>query len=232
MAPDPVDVLRGGASALFGTIAKARGRRSLHPDGVAFAAEFVVDEPALGGARLFAEPGRRRAFVRFSRGFGIPEPLPEILSLAVKVPDAYGPGHDQDLLLTATGEKPVLRHVFSGGRSHLRRTYSSVLPFRVGGRTMVFGAVPRAAKLHEDADDLGELVAAAQDGLALELRAATPLGPWQTVARLEVGERLGADDERALAFNSDHSGGGIAPTGVLNRVRGGAYAASARYRPR
>jgi hypothetical protein len=227
------DLARTGASALFGAIAKVTGRRSLHPDGVAFAATLVVDEPALGGARLFAAPGRHRAFVRFSRGFGIPEPLPEILSLAVKVPDAYGPGQDQDLLLTASGDRPILRHVFAGGRSHLKRTYSSVLPFSVGGRTMVFGAVPRAAAPRERGEDLDELAAAARAGeLALDLRAATPLGPWQTVARLEVGERLGPDEERALAFNSDHAGGGIAPTGVLNKVRGGAYAASARYRPR
>jgi len=226
------DLARTGASALFGAIAKATGRRSLHPDGVAFAATLVVDAPALGGARLFAAPGRHAAFVRFSRGFGIPQPLPEILSLAVKVPDAYGPGQDQDLLLTASGDPPVLRHVFAAGRSHLRRTYSSVLPFSVGGRTMVFGAVPRAGA-RDGGEDLDELVAAARDGdLSLDLRAATPLGPWRTVARVEVGERLSEDAERALAFNSDHAGGGIAPTGVLNKVRGGAYAASARYRPR
>lgn len=108
-------VARSGAAALFGTIAKLTGSRSLHPAGVAFAARFVVEEPQLRQARLFARRAERPAYVRFSRGFGLPEPLPEILSLAIKVPDAYGPGKDQDLLLTAAGDRPVLPRRSSGG---------------------------------------------------------------------------------------------------------------------
>jgi hypothetical protein len=67
--------------------------------------------------------------VRFSRGFGLPEPLPEILSVAVKVRDAYGPGADQDFLMTASGDRPGLRHTFAWGRSHLAHGYSTVIPF-------------------------------------------------------------------------------------------------------
>ncbi len=134
------------AAGLFGALARLRGDRPLHPTGAAFEAELIVDHPALPGVALLETPGRRPAYVRFSRGFGLPEPLPEILSLAVKVPDAYGPGRDQDLLMTATGEAPVLRHAFAAGRSHLRRTYSTVFPFSVGGRRLVIGAVPRPAR--------------------------------------------------------------------------------------
>ncbi len=36
------------------------------------------------------------------------------------------------LLLAATGDRPVLRHLFWAGRSHLVKRYSSVFPFRVG----------------------------------------------------------------------------------------------------
>jgi hypothetical protein len=226
MASVPVHAGRAAAGALFGSIARLRGDRSLHPAGVAFAATLVVDEPRLAEAELFARPGERPALVRFSRGFGLPEPLPEILSMAVKVPDAYGPGRDQDLLLTAAGERPLLRHVFAGGRSHLARTFSSVLPFRVGGRTVVFGAVPRVAPGGEEGD-LAELEAeAARGALSFDLRVATPLGPWLTVARLDAGRRLSAEEEDALSFNSDTTGGGIEAVGVLNRVRGGAYASS------
>jgi len=220
-------VAQAGAGAVFGAIARLRGDRSLHPAGVAFAATFVVEQPRLKHARLFARRTRRPAYVRFSRGFGLPEPLPEILSVAVKVPDAYGPGRDQDLLLTAAGDAPVLRHVFFVGRSHVAKRFSSVLPFRVGGRTMLLGAVPRVGPALDGGRDLEELeLLAAAGRLSLDLQVATPTGPWRTVARLDVGERLGRQDEDALGFNSDNAGGGIEAIGLVNRLRGAAYAAS------
>ncbi|WP_205698274.1 hypothetical protein [Conexibacter sp. SYSU D00693] len=224
-------VARAGASALFGALARTFGTRPLHPAGVAFRARLVVEGRPLPGTTLFGDPAEHDAVVRFSRGFGLPEPLPEILSLAIKVPDAYGPGEHQDLLLTATGEAPVLRHVFFWGRSHLAKTYSTVTPFRVVGRTVVFGARPLAAPDEDAAGDLDELRAtAARGALALELRVATPRGPWQPIGRLDVGEELHRDEP--LAFTNEATGGGIEPVGFVNEVRGGAYAGAARSRPR
>jgi hypothetical protein len=49
--------------------------------------------------------------------------------------------------------------------------------------------------------------------------------------RLEVGAQLDAAAERALTFNSDTTGGGIAASGFINRMRGAAYDASTRTRP-
>jgi hypothetical protein len=223
---------RAAAGTLFGTLAGALGTRPLHPVGVAFEAEVVVDAPRLRSARLFARAGRRRAFVRFSRGFGLPEPVPELMSMAIKVPDAYGPGRDQDLLLAAAGERPVLRHVFAWGGTHLDRTYSTVLPFRVGERTMLLGAAPRRGALSaRRPGDLPELEAAAAAGeLEFDLRVATPAGAWRTVARLDVGRRLDDTAEEALTFNSSHAGGGIEPVGFVNRVRDAAYVAAHRAR--
>ena len=227
MTPALTSIAQAGAGALFGTIARLRGDRSLHAPGAAFRATLVVDQPRLKGARLFARRGERPAYVRFSRGFGLPEPLPEILSVAIKVPDAYGPGRDQDLLMTATGDRPVLRHVFFVGRSHLAKRFSTVLPFRVGAKTMVLGAVPRVAPTGAGGDDLSELEAVAAAGrLSFELQVATPLGPWHPVARLDVGEQLAEEESFALGFNSDTSGGGIEPVGSVNRLRGAAYDAS------
>jgi hypothetical protein len=141
---NPVSTITGavqaGARGLFGGIAQLRGDRSLHPSGIAFAATLTVDNPVEGASGLLGGSGEHEAFVRFSRGFGLPEPLPEILSLAVKVPRV-----GQDLLLTATGDRPVLRHLFWAGRSHLVKRYSSVFPFRVGGETVVLGARPLTA---------------------------------------------------------------------------------------
>ena len=224
--PGPVTAIgRTAAATLFGTAARALGTRPLHPEGWAYKAELVVDEPRIRGARLFATRKRRRALVRFSKGFGLPEPLPDLMSMAIKVPDAYGPGRDQDILLTASGQRPLLRHLFAFGGEHLRRAYSSIFLFRVGERTMLLGAAPRAG-----AGDLREAAAAGE--LQFDLRVATPTGPWRTVARLEVGRELRADEAEALAFNSSRSGGGIEPVGLVNRIRDAAYEAAEQGRSR
>ena len=217
-------VAQAGARGLFGGVARLRGDRSLHPSGVAFAATLVVDRPLEEAAGLFGRAGDHEAFVRFSHGFGLPEPLPEILSLAVKVPAA-----GQDLLLTATGDRPLLRHVFWAGRSHLVKRYSSVFPFRVGGRTVILGASPRSAP--RAGGDLEELERAAAKGeLSLDIEVAAPLGSWRSVGRLTAGRRLRPSEEDALTFNTDNAAGGIEPIGFVNRVRGAAYAASIRGR--
>ena len=225
-------IARAGAGALFGTIARLAQNRSIHPVGVAFEARLVVDEPRLRQARVFARRGQRPAFVRFSRGFGLPEPLPEILSIAVKIPDAYGSGRDQDLLLTAAGDRPLLRQTFFWGRSHLDQHYSTVIAYRVGANNLLFGATPVVTARRSGDGDLDEIVnTAAAGGLALALRAAPQLGAWRQIAQIEVGDRLDAAAERALTFSSENAGGGIAPDGFVNRVRGAAYEASHRARP-
>ena len=152
MSAPPTRLAEKGAAGLFGGLAGLLGGRPLHPAGVAFDATFTVRGHPWPGAALFEQPGEYAARVRFSRGFGLPEPLPELLSLAVKVRGAYGPGADQDFLLTASGERPVLRHTFAWGRSHLAHRYSSVIPFTMGGRTVVFGAVPRTHPIDGERD--------------------------------------------------------------------------------
>lgn len=222
--PGPITAVgRAAAGTLFGTAARALGTRPLHPRGWAYEAELVVDEPRIRGARLLSTRRRRRALVRFSKGFGLPAPAPDLMSMAIKVPDAYGPGRDQDILLTAAGRRPVLRHLFAFGGDHLRRAYSSILPFRVGERSMLLGAVPCAC-----AGGLREAAAAGE--LRFDVRVATPTGPWRTVARLDIGRELSDEEEDRLAFNSSHSGGGIEPVGLVNRIRDAAYEAAAKGR--
>lgn len=227
-----VPVVERGAAGLFGLLARGVRGRSLHPSGAAFAATLEVPGATAPELELFGARSRRPAIVRFSRGFGLPDPLPEILSLAIKVPDAYGPGRDQDFLLTASGGAPVLRHTFAAGRSHLNRTYSSVIPFTAAGRRVLFGALPspRASSRSGDLDELRAV--AARGELTLELRIAGLLAPWRELATVRIGRPLEDGQERTLGFNSDTTGGGIEAVGAINRVRGAAYAASLRARPR
>jgi hypothetical protein len=210
--------LGAGAAALFGALSAARRRRIFHPVGTAHDATLTVHGGSRG-AVLLDEPTRRPCIVRLSRGIGLREPLPDILGVAIRVPDAYGPGAHQDMLLATAGSRPVLRSVLSVARSGDRSHYSSVLPYRVGDGYVYLGARPLAAG------------PAAPTGPRFALEVASPLGAWTEVALLEVGRAWDDADSDALRFNPLFTGGGLEPVGFLQTVRRRAYAGSQAARP-
>lgn len=224
--PLPHDVARKAGSAAFGALAGALRSRPLHPTGVAFRGEARLTGDPLVEGTVLGEAGTHPVTARFSRGFGLPEPLPEILSLAIKL---HGP-REQDLLLTASGRRPLLRHLFNAGRDHLHPHYTTILPFEAAGRRVVIGVAPVGG----EAAALGELERLARtDGIRLRLRVAQPLRAWRDVGEVVLrGAPLGEAESRALAFTTERDGGGIRPLGVINAARGGAYDAAARARPR
>jgi hypothetical protein len=204
-----------GAAVVFGALSAARRRRVFHPRGAAYDATLVVHGGARG-AELLDEPARRPCVVRLSRGIGVREPLPDVLGLALRVPDAYGPGAHQDLLMTTAGERPVLRSVFGLARSAERGHYSSVLPYRIGDGHAYIGARP---------------VHAGATGPRFALEVAPPLGRWAEVGLVELGRPWDDAASDALRFNPFFTGGGIEPVGVLQTLRRRAYAGSQAARP-
>jgi hypothetical protein len=89
-----MDRLAAVLAAAFRLLARLRRGRALHPLGVGYHARLEIT-PGAGrwaGARLLVPGARYDAVVRFSRGGGLPEPLPDALGVAVRLPDAYGPG--------------------------------------------------------------------------------------------------------------------------------------------
>ncbi|MCI3949098.1 MAG: hypothetical protein K0R11_1032 [Acidimicrobiales bacterium] len=203
------------AAALFGALSAVRRRRVFHPRGTAYDATLLVHGGGRGAA-LLDEPARRPCVVRLSRGIGLREPLPDILGVALRVPDAYGPGAHQDLLMTTAGEGPVLRSVLGLARSPDRGHYSSVLPYRIGDDHAYVGARP---------------VAPGPSGPRFSLEVAPPLGDWQEVALLELGRPWDDAASDALRFNPFFTGGGIEPAGALQTLRRRAYAGSQAARP-
>jgi hypothetical protein len=169
--------------------------------------------------------------VRFSRGGGLPEPLPDALGVAVRLPGAYGPGRDQDLLVTSSADLPLARRLLFPGRSFLHRSFSSALPYRVAGREVVVVLRPRPGRWPQTGGGLADLSAAAASGqLVYELRLAGSLGRSRTVGLLVVGEPLDPAATEALRFNPWTTGEGIVPVGRLNRLRRPSYASSQRGR--
>ena len=215
---------------LAGAAAVRRGK-AVHPHGVVFDAELVVRSVPreLESAALFATPGRRPAIVRFSRSLGVPRPLPDLLGMSVRVPDAYGSGRHQDFLMVTSVDAPVAHHVFVPARDAQQRPYSSSLPYRVGQRTVLIGALPRAdSPRPQEGNELQRLIAAAASGrLVFDLAIAEVWGRFESVAELHVGVPLSSEAD-ALRFNPWNSGGGLEPVGVLNRLRDYAYPLSQR----
>ena len=224
--PAPVAAV---TSRFWQTLSRLRGRkRSLHPNGQAYEAQFVVrDGAGRTGSDLFDEPGTRDAIVRFSRGAGLPEPLPDILGIAIRVIDAHGPGAHQDFLLVTSADIPVAHHALLPGTSYFDRTFSSILVYSVGGQMRLVGAQPLSVAPAGVGTGLAAIASAAARGnLVYDVSLAAPFGRFAPVAQLEVGNLLPDDRSERLRFNVWNTGGGIRPAGPFQGLRLPAYEGS------
>jgi hypothetical protein len=221
-------------AAAFGALTRARGARIFHPEGSGYRAEVTMTPAGRPtGAPLLDQHGSFDAVVRFSRGAGLPDPVPDVLGLAVKLLDAYGPGRDQDLLLISSAVAPIGRNLLLPATGFLGRPFSSVLPYLVGRRIRLFGAWPATAAVHDGGTALAEVhVAAARGALRFDLTIAGELGGWRRIGQLKVGEPLSDPESDALRFNPWHTGPGIMPLGVLQALRRFAYTGSQSQRLR
>lgn len=215
--------LVGSAAArTFEALSRARRKRVFHPDGVGFAASLEpIGVGGLGDSALGREV---EGVVRLSRSLGLPEWLPDPCGLGLRIPNAYGAGRHQDLLLVTSGSAPVARHAISPARGFLDRPYSTLLPYRLEGRLVVFATLPLAAA--GPGPKLGELREREQAGIAFELVVASPRGDWRPVARISLGERLDPGETERLDLDPTNTGGGLELAGFLNRLRSPSYRAS------
>jgi hypothetical protein len=220
----PPAAVTDAVAALFGGAAALRTARGLHPRGVVLAgrARIAPDGHALAGASAVD------AVVRLSRGIGLPHPWPDFNGVAVRLLDAHGAGRHQDVLLTAAGSPPVLRHVLVPVPSFRALGTRSVLRYRAGGRSVVLGADPL------DVGTLAEARAGVAGGrpLRVRLRVAPLLGRWRLAAEVELTDVVEGPDSEALGFDPWRTGPDLVPIGALNRLRLPAYAASRAGRPR
>ena len=195
------------------TLSRRRRARWLHPVGDGFHATLTVPAGNRTGTALFDTPAEREAIVRHSRALGTPEPLPDAYGLAVRIADIHGPGRDQDLLVTTSVNLPPLHHLpLPAPRGPWRQSYSSALPYRVGGRLCILGAVPHA------------------DERSFDIAMALPFRRWRPLARLRLTAPLDPHDADRLRFDVWNTGGAITPVGALQRLRRPIYRGSQRGR--
>ena len=205
----------------YRTLSRLRRKRGFHPYGVGFAARLTpVGEGGFGAPVLEREA---EVQVRLSRSLGLPEWLPEPYGLALRVPDAYGTGKPQDFLLVTSAAPPLGRHALLPARGFCDLPYSTVLPYRVGGETVLIGARGLSPR---PGPKLGDLRERERGGLEFELAISGLTGGWRSVARLALGERLPPEHTERLHLDPTNTGGGLELVGLLNKLRGPAYSAS------
>lgn len=173
----PVDVLArtaGGALAAgAGALGAVRQRvKPLHPQGQLRHATITrMSGPVPAGVPWLDSAGQDDATVRISRGIGLPDALPDVQGLAIRI--ALG-GAEADLLLASTGTGRLTRYVLTPTRRATGRSLTSLLPYRSPRGPLLLAAVPESEH-------------------AFELRWAGPVGPWHTFGRLELGAPYGDD---------------------------------------
>lgn len=225
-APAVPPALASAVHGLFAQVSRLRGARSLHPKGAAYAGVLVTEglgEPT--GSAFLDRPGTYEALVRFSRGGGLPEPLPDVLGIALRAVDADGPGRPRDLLLASSAAPPLARHLLVPGVRFGGRTCSSILPYRTPSSLLLLGAAVR------DGPSVAELRAGAVPE-TVDLLVAAVTGPWRRFGMLTPQRRLSDAESAALGFDPWHAGSDLEPAGFLNALRRPAYAGSRAGRPR
>jgi hypothetical protein len=224
----PLAVMDRVTAAFFFGLGRLRSGRGFHPRGASFSARITalpgVDAP--WGRHLLWSGGERQALVRFSKGAGLPDPLPDVLGLAVRI-IADESAETTDLLLSSAPPWPLARHILRPAKHFSHTSFSSVLPFECEGAKLILGAVParRAARY-----TLRELRRTEAPELAFFLTGARPRQPWEVFAKLDIVEKLEPGSSERLRFDPFNVPSGLRPVGGLNRLRMPAYRASQRGR--
>ena len=190
----------------FRLAATLRSAKAVHTVGGVVEAEVVRHglQPATGVAWV-DEPGVDRAVVRFSRGAGLPAPLPDVLGIAVRV---SGPDGDPwDLLLASSADRWPVRRFPLPSRHWRHPTYSSISAFHTSRGPLLVGARWR-------------------DGRFL-LAVAGPRGPWRPFAELRLLDDPSTAPEQVISYDPVlHPVPGLDMPVGWQHVREAAYAGS------
>jgi hypothetical protein len=217
-------------ASVFRALARVRHGRAVHKVGRTFEATLTSHGGAGSGISLFDRPGVHPALVRLSRGVGLPCGWPDVLGVAVRVPDGGGAGIDLDLLVsTALGRAPLARHIPFPRRA-LTATYTSVAGYRTPRGRRFLAVLPEGPV--SSSHDLDALAAAAGEGrVHFLVGTASRAGRWHVAGRIELGEALPVGFDRQLSFDPlMTSVPGVAADGFLWRLRAAAYRESRRGR--
>lgn len=216
VAESATTVVGKALAGLFFVIGKARtsSTRALHPRGeLRRGLLYRQGCECPTGVPWLDDAGTEEVLLRFSRSLGLPESLPDVLGLAVRVSLEEG-GHG-DLLLATTGAGGWGRFLLRLARRR-GAFYSSLFPYHAPTGPLLLAASPF--------DD---------DGCHFEFVCARPRGSWSTFGRLSVLPAMDRGHDTATAFDPVlHVVPGLNSYTWAAQLRRFAYAASRRARAR
>ena len=209
---------------LLGTLRRAK---PLHPRGAVFQAHVHRhgSDPAWGVGWIDT-PGENTALVRLSRSVGLPDPLPDILGLAVRID---GDGHPVDLLFATTGRHPLTRFLLRP-RRHPGGVYSTLFPYRAPRSPVLLAAITQAQRpLPAHSNGLGP--AANRTPTRFQLACASPTRQWQPFATLDIIGPATPVTDPPMSFDPIRNPPpGLDHYGWTVRLRGPAYSGARRAR--
>ena len=222
--PAPIVAATGRvAAAGFGAVAGLRHGRAVHTPGCAYGitVEIRPEFEAFWGGRTGT------GIVRISKGGGFPDPLPDILGVAVRLDLDGRSGRPVDLLGASSSAPQGLRHLLVPARRFDRAFFSSLTPYDTPTGLRLYG-------FHVTSDvrplTLDDARRGAAQPVRIGIEVATLSGPWRPAATLVVVAKLPGGEGEELRFNPWNATEPFRPVGAFNRVRDAAYLASQRAR--
>jgi hypothetical protein len=221
------DVGGGLLAMAFGGVAKLRGRRPLHPDGVTYAATVRVREGGESGVPWLDEPGATRVSLRVSRAMGLPAGWADIYGIAMRIPlpDRHPPAEPwADLLFASTGDTAYGRFVLLPRSGAARGPLTTLLPVRAPAGPLLLRLMPEGngSAPGSSLSDLSDLSLPR----SMTLSYAVGRGPWMNVAEVVVGRPNAGRPDRERHDPITAELPGTEPYDVVRRLREPAYRAA------
>jgi hypothetical protein len=197
-------------AAVFKAIKAVRPVRPIHPHGLSLVGELSrhgVDEHAAGGLQgarsgisWLDAAGSEQVQARFSRSVGLPEALPDILGLALRIgaaSDGTSAGQPADILFASTGWGFPARYALLPKLDVGAARFTTLMPYKGAEGPVLLGL--RTLSLPPGATGRAETGADFRDALiagdwVLALSFAKPAGRWVHAGTLRLRAVPGPDD--------------------------------------
>jgi hypothetical protein len=196
-------------SAATRVVAARPAAKPLHPDGSVVRGTLRRYGGGASGVPWLDEAGKDDVWVRQSRALGLPDPVPDIFGMAIRVLRSGGHG---DLLLASTGLGRLTRYTLTMSRSPYGRPLTTLLPYR-----SPVGPVLLAARWEAESE--------------LSLAWALGSGSWRRFADLTLdGDPINGPDAEISFDPLRHELPGLANYDTVRRLREPAYLTARRSR--